>query len=492
MSKRRIMLDTRKVTAVDDSITHRFWPARKHPEPVLLGDRPWERFGPLLFGTVMVDQERYRMWYNPYPVVPPPGNSYYVGYAESLDGLHWEKPDLDIEPYGDFQRTNLVNLIRHNPSVVLDADDPDPERRYKATGYVGTEQIMKERNAAYPGNGYYLAHSPDGLYWTENPATGPMGTVHDVGNFIADEPRGRYFGTVKTQVRYDLVDRRSVAVTASEDFQRWTEPRTVLVADALDDRIAREKGYHHAEFYGMALDPYDDFIVGLLWIYWVPLPFLPGRRTGWWGVIDCHLVFSYDDGNHWHRTPDRQPFIPMGEKGEFDGGHLYTCNRPVVVNDEVWLYYTGAKRDHSYFDPIKARHTMDYRTDVDWQDPRMGNEYAISIAKIKRDRYASLSTGNQGSFVVDHGVIDGSRLLVNARAPLGSVRAEALEGDGNPIEGFGVEDCLGFSGDAVSGEIKWRDKSLAELPPDCEINLRFVLDDADFFAYELAGTLGVK
>ena len=55
-----------------------------------------------------------------------------------------------------------------------------------------------------------------------------------------------------------------------------------------------------------------------------------------------------------------------------------------------------------------------------------------------------------------------------------------------------MEDCLGFSGDAVSGEIKWRDKSLAELPPDCEINLRFVLDDADFFAYELAGTLGVK
>ena len=47
-------------------------------------------------------------------------------------------------------------------------------------------------------------------------------------------------------------------------------------------------------------------------------------------------------------------------------------------------------------------------------------------------------------------------------------------------------DCLGFSGDAVSGEIKWRHKSLAELPPDCEINFRFVLDDADFFAYELA------
>ena len=202
MGKRRIMLDTRKVSTVDDSITHRFWPATKHPEPVLLGDRPWERFGPLLFGTVMFDQARYRMWYNPYPVVPPPGNSYYVGYAESFDGLHWEKPDLVIEPYGDSQRTNLVNLIRHNPSVVLDVDDPDSEQRFKATGYVGTEQIMKERNAAYPGNGYYLAHSPDGLHWTEYPAIGPIGTVHDVGNFISDEPRGRYFGTVKQQVRY--------------------------------------------------------------------------------------------------------------------------------------------------------------------------------------------------------------------------------------------------------------------------------------------------
>ena len=114
------------------------------------------------------------------------------------------------------------------------------------------------------------------------------------------------------------------------------------------------------------------------------------------------------------------------------------------------------------------------------------NEDVISIARIKRDRYAGFSTWDQGSLTVKHGRPDGRRLLVNARAPRGWVKAQVLNAGGSPIAGFEVPQCRPFTGDSVRGEITWAGHSLTDLPPDQEIQIRFVLDDTDLFAYELA------
>jgi hypothetical protein len=480
MGKRRILLDTRTVKAVDGGITQRFWSAEKHGGPVLEGDRPWERWGVSLFGNVHYDQGRYRMWYMAWPEAPPGGNSSFVAYAESHDGIHWEKPELGIEPFEGNRDTNLLNLVRTVPSIIIEPDNSDPGHRYRAAGYIGAPRVLKERGRQYPGTGFYKAHSADGLHWTEYPADGPIGTVHDVGTFIRDAPRQCYVGTAKQMIRYDLLDRRSVSVILSDDFQQWTRPKTILVPDALDDRVARERGLHHAEFYGMGMEAYDDFLVGFLWVYWASLPLRPGYQYGMWGQMDCQLVYSYD-GEYWHRTPTRQPFIPLGQRGDFDGNQLYTATRPVVMGDEVWLYYTGDVHEHAfYYDKAWQQ-----RTDIDWRRNGYFKESSISVAKIKRDRYASLSTCGQGSITIAHGLPDGARLLVNARAPAGSVKAQILDDTGAPLAGFGLADCLGFIGDSLNGEITWAGQTLDTLRPDCDIRIQFVLDDADLFAYEL-------
>jgi hypothetical protein len=477
VGKRRILLDTRSVTATDGGITRRFWPAEKHPGPVLSGDRPWERFGVSIFGNVLRDQDRFRMWYMAWPDVPPSGNSSYVAYAESDDGIHWEKPALGIEPFAGDLETNLVDLVRTVPSVILEPDEADPAKRYKAGGYIGAERVARERGRHYPGDGFYVAHSPDGLRWTDDAADRPIGTPHDVGTFIRDQPRGRYLGAVKQMLRPDLTLRRSIGMVSSEDFRHWTVPKTALVADALDDRMARERGFHHAEFYGMGLQSHEDFLVGFVWIFWVDPVLYPSSRhgvgVGMWGHMDCHLVYSYD-GDFWYRTPDHRPFISLGQRGDFDGCQILTASCPVPVGDELWLYYTGYAHQHGFY------------LHKPWQNrPDIGHESAISIARIKRDRYASLSANGEGSFTVRHGVPDGRRLLVNARAPYGVVKAQVLDADGAPIDGFGVTDCTGFSGDSVQGELSWSGGSLADLPPDRDISLLFVLEEADLFAYEL-------
>ncbi|MCW5851229.1 MAG: hypothetical protein KIT87_14230 [Anaerolineae bacterium] len=479
MGKRRILLDTRPVVAVDGGISHRFWPARRHGSPVLVGDKPWERWGASIFGNVHHDQGRYRMWYTAWPEVPPPGNASYVAYAESSDGITWDKPDLDIEAFQGRKPTNLLNLVRTVPSIIIEPDAENPTERYKAGGYIGAESVRAERGLDYPGRGFYVAHSPDGLHWQEYPSQGPVGTIYDVGTFIRDEPRGRYLGMVKQMVRYDLADRRSVALIQSQDFRAWTAPRLALVADALDDQMARQRGLHHAEFYGMGLDAYEDFLVGFIWIYWASLPLRPGYRHGMWGQMDVQLVYSYD-GVYWHRTPDRQPFISLGQRGDFDANQIYTATRPTHVGDEVRLYYTGEVHEHAFYYDKSWRP----RTDIPWQAEPFFNESRLSFASLQRDRYASLSTCGQGSFTVAHGRVDGRHLRVNARAPYGSVRAQMLDRGGSPLPGFDLDSCQPFSGDSLDAELRWQNQILDTIPTEREVRVQFVLDNADVFAYQ--------
>ncbi len=477
MGKRRVLLDTRPLIAMDGNVSHRFWAAEKLGQPVLEGDRPWERYGVQVYGSVFLDGGRYRMWYNCAPEVPTRANFCHVGYAESSDGVRWEKPVLGIDPFADTKETNLLNLYRHFPSVMIDSSEPDPAHRYKATGFVA-RGWTQERGGKYSKTGFYTAYSADGLRWTDYEHE-PL-QVDDTGGFIKDEHRQRFTGFVRPQPRYDLIDRRSLGIVTSQDLTHWSRPWTILVPDGEDDRMARDRGFHHAEFYGMAIHPFEDFLVGIMWVFWVYLPLRAKDRMGMWGIIDCQLVYSYD-GSYWHRTPDRQPFIPLGTRGDFDAAMIQTAVRPVEVGDEVWIYYTGSPHQHHYYT------TKDWQTrdDIDYKAKMYWNEDVISIAKIKRDRYASFSTWDQGSLTVRHGRPDGRRLLINARSPRGWVKAQVLDVGGSPLEGLGLQECRPFTGDSVRGEITWAGRSLTDLSPDQEIQLRFVLDDADLYAYEL-------
>ena len=65
------------------------------PEPVLVGDSLVDGGGALIYGSVLYDGGRYRMWYQ---ATPKGGRAYpssFVGYAESDDGIEWHKPTLN-------------------------------------------------------------------------------------------------------------------------------------------------------------------------------------------------------------------------------------------------------------------------------------------------------------------------------------------------------------------------------------------------------------
>ena len=100
---RRLFLDA-MVVEQQQGLLRVFHAAEKHPaNPVLRKDKEWEGKGPYVYGTVMWDADRLRMWYHHFV-----GGQYWDSYAESSDGIAWTKPNLGIVTYKGSKDNNIL------------------------------------------------------------------------------------------------------------------------------------------------------------------------------------------------------------------------------------------------------------------------------------------------------------------------------------------------------------------------------------------------
>lgn len=478
------MLDTRQVREAED-VRLQFHAAQKHGGPVMVADRPWE-IGVQLYGSVLHDGQRFRMWYQPTPPKAQVGNPYDVGYAESLDGVHWEKPELRlVEASGSYQN-NLVPLRGHSPSVIdLGAAAP-PERRFLgvtigSAAKLGIPEVLKHEQTK-THHGYWLYYSADGLDWKiyPPPTCAILSGMADTCCFVADPYRGRVLGSLKLEPRIGLYDRRSVAITTArmKDVHSWEPCRLMLFPDELDDRMARERGCRLLEFYGMGMLVQRDVVIGFPEAFWVEGALHPfqdsGIRIGYHGKGEIQMAYSYD-GYAWQRPSGRQAFIPLGKAGEWDDGFLTLRGTVVEAGDDVFVYYSGNRGGHAV-----AEET---------------SRCKIGLAKIKRDRFASIVADSEGMVEVYHGAPAGRGIVLNARtASDGVIRVEVrepVEGrprtPSKPIVGFTASDCRPISGDGVRLPINWSNKGWGDLAGNRPIALRFVLKNAEIFGYEVQG-----
>ena len=83
----QLFLDDR---LIDDHVrVQRVWhQPQKYVKPVMEGKYPWEGDCPCLYGTVLRVDGKFRMWY----VGTRNSSKPRVCYAESDDGIHWERP----------------------------------------------------------------------------------------------------------------------------------------------------------------------------------------------------------------------------------------------------------------------------------------------------------------------------------------------------------------------------------------------------------------
>ena len=193
---------------------------------------------------------------------------------------------------------------------------------------------------------------------------------------VARHPNtGEYFGFHRRWGGVRGHVRRLVAVATSRDFTTWASHDVCLVPDELDDAWCQEPG-QRTEFYGMSGFVYGDQFLGFLPVFDVikdargesGMPAsvaadgssglqAPGSdigvgrrdRPGALGRSDCGPARAQPGtDNNWHRF--RRPFADhptRRSRAGFDAGCiLCSADRPIVVGDEVWHYYTAVNTMH--------------------------------------------------------------------------------------------------------------------------------------------------
>ena len=175
-----IPIDVGRQLFVDDflieqtTLQRTFHQPQYHPaNPILRPDKPWEheqdgpRQGPVAMpfsDGVWFDpqDDLFKMWY-----LGDYGKQH-ICYATSRDGIHWDKPSLDVVP-----GTNIVFLTSESDSRMLwhDLEEHDPTRRYKlfitqitrgGEGLIGTGQDWYGEMDVH--------FSPDGIHWSQSVA----------------------------------------------------------------------------------------------------------------------------------------------------------------------------------------------------------------------------------------------------------------------------------------------------------------------------------
>ena len=128
-------------------------------------------------------------------------------------------------------------------------------------------------------------------------------------------------------------------------------PKTGWTPPGFDPTIGKSKiPTWRAETYKLAVFPYEGVYIGMPQIYYPTGPALPARNNTV-GFHEIQLAFSRDAQlrrENWKRLGDREPFIETsgldkGLAGNFDRQQIGVLNRPIVKQDELWFYYTGAK-----------------------------------------------------------------------------------------------------------------------------------------------------
>jgi len=152
-SKKQLLIDE-LFFARKERIALRVHPARKTGERNLVADKPWEDFV-INWLNVMEDEGRYRMWYECHDHSYKNDQDARYAYAESADGIHWEKPTLGLVEYNGSKDNNVLwhrldGKPSHGAGFFKDPTAPAAER-YKVL--------------FLSGSGVAGGCSADGIHW---------------------------------------------------------------------------------------------------------------------------------------------------------------------------------------------------------------------------------------------------------------------------------------------------------------------------------------
>jgi hypothetical protein len=427
-------------------------------------DQPYEeagRFG--LYSSVLKEPDgRVRIWYDVIVRTGSGANDYsrWVSYAESSDGVRFTKPVVGLHELDGSSANNIVLPGRiGGASVWIDPLAP-AEHRYKTQA------------KAYPSNGMLHIHSSrDGLFWNHFADIEPQGAIDTQTVIFWDEISRRYlfYGRDKEGGGFRSVRRAELA-----NLTQLENTGLVIWTDAMDfATYPTANGNAPVDYYGATVFPYQEtegvyiMLAQTFW-HWMPgiteTKLLPAGR-------DVRLAVSRDS-KVFTRAGGRKAFLRPGPAGRFDSKAVWALPNPIVVGDEIWIYYCGLNWD---------------RADrIDTAAPEGKRMSAISRAVMRLDGFVSADTPYEGGELTTRPLkFSGSQLELNIDTSAGgSVRVELLDMEGRPIPGMAGEDSPWLVGNSVRLPVTWSKSPDLRNWTGKPVRLRFIMRDCKLYAFQ--------
>jgi len=454
--RRELFVDSFLIAQLDNVSLQLAKPQRA--EVVLKFDQPWEYASG--FVTVLQDGGTYRLYHR--------GGSRdssgkyddsaeVTAYAESRDGIHWEKPNLDLPARDRTKGGNIIlgagqYRVSHNFSPMIDGrTGVPPEERFKAVGGKGP--------TGKPG-GLYRYVSGDGIHWKLHSAE-PLfvGYALDSLNVLTWLPQEQCYavylrtwseGGTPEQPKFKGI--RTISRSTSKDFVHWTKPEAMTFGDAPLEHL-----------YTNNTQPYfraPHLLVALPFRYW------PDRQ-----------VYSNEQQKAWNVSPTQMKGLTdavfMTSRGgtRYDRTFLESFIRP-GLDERAW----------------HARETQPSNGIVQTGPCEMSfyviNHYTLPSAHLTRyvlrlDGFASAHAGyTPGTLLTKPFTFSGAQLTLNfSTSAAGNILVEILDENQQVLA-----TSIGLIGDEIERVVTWKpDFHLASLAGK-PIQLRFTLKDADLYA----------
>jgi len=392
--------------------------------------------------------------------------------AESADGIHWERPDLGLHEFAGSKRNNIVFMAAGDEAFGVKAFSPfrdenpacAPEARYKAIGDPAKD----------PNRGIYAFQSPDGLRWSAM-QTEPVitdGRFDSQNISFWDPAENCYRAYFRDSWRGELRRFRDVKTCVSEDFLHWSEPEWLEYPGAAAEEIYTNgvKPYFRAPHILLGFPArYRDRGI-CPGFHLLPEQELRRKqmeesepRCG--TALTDTLFMCSRDGRRFHRWSEA--FLRPGpqRKGNWIYGDNYQgwgmLRTPSALSDAP--------------DELSVYATENYRR----------NSTRIRRYSLRMDGFASAyATGRGGEILTRPFRFEGSQLFLNlSTSASGSIRIEIQDAQETPFDGFTLHEGPENFGDAIEQTALWKSGADLSAIRGKTVRLRFVLRDADLFAF---------
>ena len=454
-------------------------PRKYEGNPVLKPETPWELnkpYNPMALpkgGGMWWDSNRnvFRLWYES-------GWCREICYAESKDGLKWERISQDIVP-----GTNRILPKQRvdSWSVVPDPGATNPDERWKLFASPGGNPA---KSVVYT--------SADGIHWKNRHWTS---LNEDRSTMFFNPFRGKWVFSLRSNWRG-----RARNYVESDDFvkgaawhwpfpankQSWKDKagftNTVdcfrwLAADDRDVQESRKGENRKAQLYNFDAIAYESIMLGAFEVHWGPENNVCEKR-GLPKITDIQFAYSRD-GFHFSR-PLREAAIASerwdayGKK--WDVGYVQPLsNICVVMKDELWFYYGAFGGDTKRLQPSDPAVPGSGNGSLNG----MYSNGAMGVAFLRRDGFVAMAAepGKTGELLTRPVAYRGNRLFVNASVSGGFVEAEILDEKLGTLATFGK-----FRGDSTCVELKALSGNLESLAGR-PVRFRFRVKDGSLYSF---------